>query len=130
MIVSIYAAILALVYVQLSMYVVKARRKAQKSIGTGEDEGLIRAIRAHGNFIEYVPFALILLFLNEYQGLASHYCHLFGAALVLGRLLHASNIAQSNEQLKIRVVSMVLTFSVIVLLAISLLLDATLGLYL
>ena len=110
------------------MYVVKAQRKAQKSIGTGEDEGLIRAIRAQETSLSMCHL-LILLFSMSIKAM-SHYCHLFGAALVLGRLLHASNIAQSNEQLKIRVVSMVLTFSVIVLLAVSLLLDATLGLYL
>ncbi|MEO2265950.1 MAPEG family protein [Pseudoalteromonas pernae] len=130
MIVSIYAAILALVYVQLSLYVVKVRTEKRQSLGTGDHEELNRAIRAHSNFIEYVPFALILLFLNEYQGMASHYVHILGIVFVIGRLLHASNIAQINEKLKIRVLSMLLTFSVMIITAISLLLDATIGIYL
>ena len=130
MIVSIYAAILALVYLQLSVYVVKVRRDNRQSIGAGNSMVLERAIRAHSNFIEYVPLAIILLFLSEYQGMASHYCHLLGAILVLGRLLHASNISQVNEKLKVRVFSMLLTFAVILITAISLLLDATIGIYL
>ena len=130
MIVSIYAAILALVYLQLSFYVVKVRRDNRQSIGAGNSDVLERAILAHSNFIEYVPFALLLLFLGEYQGMASHYCHILGAILVLGRLLHASNISQVNEKLKVRVFSMLLTFAVILVAAVSLLLDATIGLYL
>ncbi|MBS3796662.1 MULTISPECIES: MAPEG family protein [unclassified Pseudoalteromonas] len=130
MIVSIYAAILALVYLQLSLYVVKERRRSQRSIGTGDSEALQRAVRAHGNFIEYVPLALLLLFFNEYQGLASHYCHALGVTLVLARLIHASNISQLDENIKVRVVSMMLTFAVILITSVSLLLDATLGIYL
>ncbi|MFY8275014.1 MAPEG family protein [Pseudoalteromonas sp. SSDWG2] len=129
MIVSIFAAILALIYLQLSIYVVKVRTKERQSIGAGQSELLERAIRAHSNFIEYVPFALILLFLNEYQGLASHYSYILGAILVLGRLLHASNISQLNEKIKLRVFSMMLTLSVILISAVLLLLDATIGIY-
>lgn len=129
MIVSIYAAILALIYIQLSFYVVKVRKGAQIGIGDGDNPVLTRAIRAHSNFIEYVPFALLLLFLNEYQGLASHYCHALGATLVVARLLHASNISQVDEKINLRVTSMLLTFLVMGAAAIGLLLDATLGLY-
>ena len=37
----------------------------------GTDAQLERNVRAHGNFIEYVPLFLILLMLSEYNGILS-----------------------------------------------------------
>ena len=62
MIVSTFAAILAILYIQLSFRVIKLRRAKRISLGDGGDKSLQAAIRTHANFIEYVPFSLILLF--------------------------------------------------------------------
>ena len=56
MIISFYAAVLAFMYIYLSINVVKVRKSNQISLGTNDNQQLLRATRAHGNFIEYVPF--------------------------------------------------------------------------
>ncbi len=111
MIVSTFAALLAILYVYLSIAVVKLRKAKAISLGDGNDPHLIAAIRAHANFIEYVPLSILLLFLAEYQGLASHYCYLLGLTLLCGRLCHC--FALKENSLRLRVVGMVLTFSTI-----------------
>ena len=55
-IIPFYAAILALLYVCLSARTIGFRRKSRVSIGDGGDQELLRAIRMHANFAEYVPF--------------------------------------------------------------------------
>lgn len=120
MIVSLYAALLALFYIYLTVNVVKVRRAERISLGDGGNQQLQCAMRAHGNFIEYVPLAIILLFLVEYQGLASHYCHAFGAALLIGRVFHNLGIVDKN--LRYRQIGALTTFLIIVLNAFILLL--------
>ena len=119
MIVSLYAALLALFYIYLTMNVVKVRRAERISLGDGGNQQLQCAIRAHGNFIEYVPLAIILLFLVEYEGLASHYCHAFGAALLIGRVFH--NLGIIDKNLRYRQIGALSTFLIIVLSAFILL---------
>ncbi|RZF93837.1 glutathione metabolism protein [Pseudoalteromonas sp. CO302Y] len=119
MIVSIFAAVLVIMYIQLSFRVIKLRRKKKISLGDGGDSTLNAAIRTHGNFIEYVPFSLILLFLVEYQGLSSHYCYVLGLMLVVGRICHSYALAEN--QLKFRVIGMALTFLTMLLSAVLLL---------
>jgi uncharacterized membrane protein YecN with MAPEG domain len=59
------------------------------SLGHGDDAKLERAMRVQGNFIEYVPFSLILLMLLELELTDMWLLHVLGALLVTGRLLHA-----------------------------------------
>ena len=58
---SLYAATLGLLLVVLSDLVSRGRRRSQVSLGHGGDPMLERTMRAHGNFVEYVPLGLILL---------------------------------------------------------------------
>ncbi|MGO2331841.1 MAG: MAPEG family protein [Pseudoalteromonas nigrifaciens] len=120
MIISTYAALLAFYYIYLSFNVINVRRAAQISLGEGENPQLQRAIRAHCNFMEYVPFAIILLFLAEYQGLASHYCHALGAMLLIGRVFHNFGIVEKN--LKYRQIGVIATFLTMLISALVILL--------
>ncbi len=119
MIISTYAALLAFFYIYLSFNVIKVRRAEQISLGDNGNATLQRAVRAHANFMEYVPFALILLFLAEYQGLASHYCHILGGALLVGRVFQ--NLGIVEKSLKYRQIGTVTTFLVIIISAFVLL---------
>ncbi|WP_338364472.1 MAPEG family protein [uncultured Pseudoalteromonas sp.] len=119
MIVSTYAALLAFYFIYLSYNVIKIRRSEQVSLGDNANPQLQRAIRAHANFMEYVPFAVILLFLAEYQGLASHYCNLLCGALLVGRVFHNLGIVENN--LKYRQIGTIATFLVIIISALLLL---------
>ncbi|GAB57794.1 MAPEG family protein [Rheinheimera nanhaiensis] len=119
---ALYAALLALMFVVLSIKVIGKRRQFQVGIGTNGEALLERAVRVHANFAEYVPLALVLMFLAEYSGLEPLYLHILGLTLLLGRLSHAYGVQQLKEPLKFRVFGMLLTFSVLLLSAIAILL--------
>ena len=88
-IIPLYAAALAVLFILLSVWVIMARRGRRLGFGTGGDEAVERRIRIHGNFAEYVPLALILLYMAENLGAGAGWLHLLGATLVAGRLAHA-----------------------------------------
>lgn len=88
----LYAALLGILLIMLSWGVSKVRLREHISLGAGEVSDLESAIRAHGNFIEYVPFALILLMLAESVATQSWLLHTLGGSLLAGRLLHAYGI--------------------------------------
>ncbi|MGH1427584.1 MAG: MAPEG family protein [Arenicella sp.] len=116
MITPLYAALFGFMYVFLSIRVIKNRRALSVAIGDGNNNALSRVVRAHGNFSEYVPFTLILLFLFEIQTQSSLLVHLLGISLLIGRLIHAYGLSQVNENIRLRVMGMVSTFMVIIVL--------------
>ena len=73
MIISFYAAILALLFVALSVYVILGRAKYKVLIGEGTSPDMLRRIRAQGNFIEYTPLFLILLLLRGREGFVASF---------------------------------------------------------
>lgn len=110
---ALYAGLLGLILLGLSAGVIRHRWRAGVGVGHGGDERLERSTRIHGNFIEYVPFALVLLALIELQGASSWLLHALGAALVVGRLAHAQGLAASAATSPGRAIGVLATFSVI-----------------
>ena len=87
---------LTIFYVRLFKNVVNLRRKFKIPLGSDKNIDLQRAIRAHSNFIEYVPFSLILsMFLYFHNYLI--FCCLSSFFLLLGRTLHHRGISNSKE---------------------------------
>lgn len=85
----LYAAVLAVILILLSLRVVLLRRRFRVGLGTGEEAELARAVRVQGNFCEYVPLAVILILLLESTGVVpGWFLHILGLALVCGRLAH------------------------------------------
>ncbi len=80
----------------LTALVVMRRLQARVSFLDGGDKPLLRRIRAHGNFTETVPMALLLMALLELSGLHAIWLISFGIALLLGRVLHASSLLTNN----------------------------------
>lgn len=109
----LYAALLALLFLVLSQRAIAARRRARLALGVGDDPALLRAIRVHGNFAEYVPFALLLIMLLELQAAPALLLHALGAALVLARLAHAIGVARDPEPFRYRIIGTALTFTTI-----------------
>jgi uncharacterized protein len=116
-IVPYYAAALTLLYIALTLHVIRQRRTAKASLGTNGSKALERAVRAHGNFIEYVPLALILM-IAEMRAAHPYSLHGVGIALVVARSLHALGISNLNEDFRLRITGMMMTFAVLVVLAI------------
>lgn len=107
---SIIAAVLTAVFIRLSFNVIGLRRKNKVGLGSGGNEDLERAIRAQGNFAEYVPFGLILLACLELNGAAWWLVAIPGVTLIIGRLIHAIGINTPPPDFSKRVLGMKFTF--------------------
>ena len=92
---AFYAALLAVLFLFLSVRVIGWRRERRVEFGHGEDIELLRRMRVHANFAEYVPFTLLLMALAESMAPPHLLLHLAGLLLVAGRLLHAYGVSQS-----------------------------------
>ncbi len=97
---TMVAALAAVALVALSISVSLRRMKVGVHIGFGEDTLLMRRIRAQGNFIEYVPLALILLALAEYRQAPQAVLWTVAVLLVAGRCLHFAGIMTGSTLLR------------------------------
>ncbi|MGV0962332.1 MAG: MAPEG family protein [Polynucleobacter sp.] len=115
---SIIAAVLTIIFVKLSFAVIGLRRKNQVSLGSGGHEDLERAIRAQGNFAEYVPFGIILIACLELNGAPWWLVAIPGITLIIGRLIHAVGINVPPPDFSKRVLGMKFTFVTLISLVI------------
>ena len=115
---SIIAAVLTIIFVRLSFAVIGLRRKNKVGLGSGGHEDLERAIRAQGNFAEYVPFGIILIACLEINGAPWWLVAFPGIALIIGRLIHAIGINSPPPDFSKRVLGMMLTFGTLITLVI------------
>jgi uncharacterized protein len=114
---SIITAVLTIIFVKLSFAVIGLRRKNQVGLGSGGHEGLERAIRAQGNFAEYVPFGIILIACLELNGAPWWLVAIPGITLIIGRLIHAVGINVPPPDFSKRVLGMKFTFATLISLA-------------
>ena len=125
----IYASVLALMLIALSVNVVRTRMRFKVGLGDGGKDELMRAVRTQANFVEYVPITLLLLFFMEQSGAAAWGMHLFGSVLIIGRVSHAYSVLVNETKtggLKFRQLGMFATWSVMGGLALCLLSRAVL----
>ena len=118
---AFFAGILAFIFIGLSFHVIRLRQELRIAIGDGGNAALARRVRTHGNFAEYVPFALLLMAIDEINGTSEWLLVLMGLALVAGRLSHAYSLlvteAKNYEDVRFRAAGILTTFGVIALLA-------------
>lgn len=126
-IVPLYAAVLSLLFIGLSIKVIRLRQTLRVGIGYAKNEELLRASRVHSNFSEYVPLSLILLFFIETQNAHALIVHGLCLMLLVGRSVHAYGVSQVQEKLQFRVTGMLMTFTVIALSAAYILLAPVFG---
>ena len=110
---ALYAGLLAPLFILLSARVIGARRNAKVGVGDGGNAALLRRMRVHANFAEYVPFALLLMALAENLGVWTWLIHVMGSTLLAGRLSHAYGVSQQPEVFKFRVFGIAATLTVI-----------------
>jgi uncharacterized membrane protein YecN with MAPEG domain len=96
MVTLFYASLLGLLYLVLAGRVGRYRRNTRISIGTGQDRELEVRMRVQANFVEYVPFVLILLALLESLSVSRYGLHALGILLVVARLLHAWGLSKGT----------------------------------
>lgn len=86
---AFYASLIGAFYLYLSAVVIQQRRKLKIGIGHGKNHHFHQLLRVHGNFAEYVPFAVTLMLVAELNTDSDPLLHLVGVSLLIGRMSHA-----------------------------------------
>ena len=106
----------------LTLQVARARGRSKVRLGTGGDRMLERAVRAHANFSEFVPLALVLLALAEGLGAGRLGAAPAGAAAAgAARIAHAIGISREPDIAALRGLGAGLTLLVVLLAGLALL---------
>ncbi len=109
-IVALYAGINLILKPILMYRVGQVRISSKTSLGNGEDFSLLARVRAHGNFAETTPFALIgLLLMAVMGGTPAWLLHALGGGFTFGRLAHAHGMSQDKALGKGRTLGAVLS---------------------
>ncbi|TAL40285.1 MAG: hypothetical protein EPN97_00100 [Alphaproteobacteria bacterium] len=110
----VYAGLLGLMLVVLSWRIMRMRAKLEVMAGDGGEKNLNVAVRIQGNFIEYVPMALLLILITEAEGYPAAAIHALCLSLIAARLCHVHGMMQKGAAGKGRRFGAMLTFIVIV----------------
>ena len=119
-----YTSVFVLLYALLSFNVIRLRREHKVSLGDGGQLALQRAIRAHGNFLEYMLPTVILLYFFETGIGANYWFHGVALLFLVGRGIHVVAILSDKSRMPLRVIGMALTFTVLISLSVRILLSA------
>ena len=125
MAVGLYAALLGILLIVLSLRVIALRGSPAFiwfSFRNQGDISLQRAVRGHGNLTEYAPIFLILLYFVENSGFDVAAVHWYGSVFVLGRLMHGVCFGFLEKNMFLRVGGTILTLFPILGLSVVLLL--------
>ncbi|MGH8432238.1 MAG: MAPEG family protein [Solimonas sp.] len=107
----IYTGALAIWFLVLSMRVVQGRMgPGNPGLGDGGNPMMLRRIRGHANFAEYVPLILLMMAFLELSGLSKWVVHCLGAMLLVGRLLHGYALSFTKDHPFGRTAGILLTF--------------------
>lgn len=118
---SFYAALLTLVFLTLSVRIIRFRRQNRISLGDNGNNSLLKRMRAQANFVEYTPIGIVLLGLMESQNTPIYVLHILGAMLLLGRVLHGYGFSASPPIMRLRVMGTSLTLTMLAVSAVGLL---------
>lgn len=115
---TLTASFISFLFIIISLKIIKLRHRYKVSIGSSGNEQLEMTIRAHGNFAEYVPIALLLMLCAEANQTNVMVLCILAFSLILGRFFHAYAFVFNKSHFKFRVSGMILTFSTIIFLAV------------
>ena len=92
---ALFAAVLGLIAAGLTVNVIVNRVRLRVDSGDGGQPRMAQAIRAHANFAEHVPLALILIGAAEMLGIRAWIVYALGGALIVARLLSLWGLSRS-----------------------------------
>ena len=95
----LYAGFFGIMLVTLSWRVTKLRNKYEghRMRETGHNE-LTAAVRARDNIIEYLPLALLLMWMLETMQFSPLVIHALGILLIIARLLHLHGLNEPSGE--------------------------------
>ncbi|MBL4892507.1 MAG: MAPEG family protein [Rhizobiaceae bacterium] len=123
---GIYASLLAILGIYLSIMVSAMRGKTGIAILHGENMVLAERMRRHGNFIESVPLVLILMGAVELGGASPNWLHAIGGILLVSRIIHPFGIDHQKPDAPARIIGTVGT-QIATLIAVVFLVWSALG---
>jgi uncharacterized membrane protein YecN with MAPEG domain len=94
---ALYAGLLGLLLLVLGARVSLLRSKLRVGWGHGNDPLLARAIRVHGNAVEWIVPMLLLLLVAEIDGASRTFLHVCGVTFVGARVAHAAGLSHTSK---------------------------------
>jgi hypothetical protein len=95
---GLYLAVFAVFGGILAFFPGKIRGSEGIAIGDGGRPDLLLAIRRHGNFVEYVPYFMIMFAALELNGSGAGLLHGLGLGMIFARVMHAIGIKADTIQ--------------------------------
>jgi len=92
------AAAAALIAIWLALRVGRVRAAEKIAHGDAGNPLLLKRMRAQANYVEYTPFALILIALIELSGRGGLWLSIVAAVYFLARVLHALGMDNDNAR--------------------------------
>ena len=101
---ALYLAVFAVFASVLAFLPGSIRGSSGISIGDGGRPDLLLAMRRHGNFVEYVPYFMIMFAALELNGSSAGMLHGLGLAMLVSRVCHAVGLKADTIQHPLRAV--------------------------
>lgn len=92
-----FTAVFLILSIPMAIAVGVRRAKTGIMLLHGDDAVLLRRMRAHQNFVEYVPLALLGLGAAELAGTPGWLVIAAGAVLIAARLLHYASLVRRPD---------------------------------
>ncbi len=118
------AAAAAIINIWLAMRCGQARIKGKVSLGDGGDTWLIKRMRAHANYAEFTPFALVLILVLELTGLGGQLLAISAAIYFLARICHMFGM-EADAPGKLRMIGIMGTMLLLLIWSIAAVLAAS-----
>ena len=91
-------AALAALLLLLAIDTVRSRFRTQQAFGTGDDQRLVSASRAHGNLAEHAPIVIIMVALLEMSRANHMGLMIIAGTFLLARVLHAMGLYMKQKE--------------------------------
>ncbi|MEM7412458.1 MAG: MAPEG family protein [Myxococcota bacterium] len=114
---ALYLAIFAVFAAVLSFFPGRIRGSEGISIGDGGRPDLLLAMRRHANFVEFVPYFMLMFAALELNGASAGFLHGIGLAMVVARICHAIGLKADTIQSPLRGIGAGVTFLVTLIAA-------------
>ena len=124
---ALYAGLNGLILLWLAVSVSRVRLRTGIWVGAGASRELELAMRGQANFVEYVPFCLLLMLIIAGFGAPLLVMHALGIVLTVGRILHGLHFARADAPVWLRQVGASATWLVLLLASLSAIGDAIWG---
>ena len=115
---ALYAGLSALMLLVLATLISRQRQKFKVGLGDGGQPALIRAVRVHGNAVEWMLPMLLLLLIAELNHANHLFLHACGIVFLAARVAHAVGLTRSSGETAGRFAGTAVSWLVIGVLAV------------